>query len=107
MTRKTSAPTPALPAIPATVHSQLGPVRIEWCDELKAFDGDNALGLWCPEERCIRLKRGLHPITAWATLKHEWIHVVVWDAGVGLTSEVEERVADAISAALVAEMLGQ
>lgn len=94
-----------LPAIPKAVGSQLGPVPVVWAKDLKAPDGDDALGLWCPEERVIKLRLGMHRTTAWATLKHEAVHCWLWDAGVGLTSDVEERVADAISTALVAEML--
>lgn len=97
--------TKRLPPIPKTVASQLGPVTIEWVKDLKARDGDDALGLWCPEDRTIKLRVGLHLAAAWATLEHERVHQICWDAGVGIGDEAEERVADAISSARVAQML--
>jgi hypothetical protein len=94
-----------LPPIPKFIGSQLGPVPIVWVTGLKAGDGDDALGLWCPEERCIKLCAGIHRTTAWVTLEHEKIHMLLWDAGTNLGGEAEERVADAIASARVAEML--
>jgi hypothetical protein len=96
--------TKKLPPIPKTVWSQLGPVDIVFCSDLKARDGDEALGLWCPEERCIKLRTGMHLATAWATLEHERVHLICWDSGVGLSEDAEERIADAIGASRVAQM---
>jgi len=94
-----------LPPIPKTIPSQLGPVPVIMVKDLKTAKGEDALGLWCAEERCIKLRIGMHAAVAWATLEHERVHLICWDAGVGLSEAAEERVADAISSARVAQML--
>lgn len=92
--------------VPRSVHSPLGPLPVVFVLGLKTRDNEPALGLWVPEERCIKLCAGVHPLTQLVTLYHERIHQILWDAGVGINDEdIEERVCDAISSALVAELL--
>ncbi len=94
-----------LPPIPSTAFSPLGPVSVVLVADLTNHDGECALGIWCPEERAIKLRPELHPVTAWATLWHEIGHVWFWDSGTGLSEEDEERACDALSAQMVALML--
>lgn len=98
--------TKKLPALPKTVPSQLGNVPVLLVPDLKTDKGENALGLWVPEERAIKLREGLHPTTAWATLLHEAIHCWLWDSGSGdMPDIIEEHVCDALSSALLYALL--
>lgn len=94
-----------VPKIPTTVHSALGPIPVIILPDLGEMDDEKLLGLWCPEERCIKLLGDVHPLTMFVTLWHERIHVACWDAGIGLNHEDEERIADALSTFIVADLL--
>jgi hypothetical protein len=94
-----------LPPIPATVHSMLGPIPVLILPDLGEMDDHKVFGLWVPEERCIKLLDGMHPLTTFVTLWHERVHVACWDAGIALSHEDEERVADALSTFIVADLL--
>jgi hypothetical protein len=96
-----------LPAIPSEVPSMLGPVPVVLVVDLKDNDGEPLLGKWEPEKRRILLCANLHPMTALVTLYHERCHVWMWDAGVGLSMKDEERVADALSVAIVHDLLNR
>jgi hypothetical protein len=94
-------PRPPQP-IPTSVYSILGPVPVVFVENLKDDAGEDLLGRWCPEERCIKLRSGVHLTTQRVTLAHEVLHLFLWDSGAGLDMPTEERVCDALSAALVA-----
>jgi len=96
------------PAIPSTVYSALGPVPVTIVADLVDGDGEALMGLWLPESRTIQLRAGMNPIATFATLLHERVHQILWDSGAKpLDEDEEERICDAISTALVAEMIGQ
>jgi len=96
------------PALPGSVWSALGPVRVVVVKDLKTKKKKRKLmGLWSPIERTIYLRADMHPRAMLATLAHEWCHVVMWDAGVGLTVKQEERVADAISTGIIADLMSK
>jgi hypothetical protein len=96
-----------LPPIPSSVSSVLGPVAVTVVDGLLDDDGEVLLGRWLPEERRIELRAGMHPTTMLVTLWHEKIHLYLWDSGAKpMDDSEEERICDALSVALVAEMMG-
>ena len=49
----------------------------------------------------------MHPKATLATLAHEWIHVVLWDAGVSLSKRDEESVCDALSVGVIADLMSR
>jgi hypothetical protein len=55
----------------------------------------------------VKIKPGMNPQTTKHTAMHEWVHLILWDAG--LTSHfppnLEELVCDALATALVASTL--
>jgi hypothetical protein len=92
------------PALPASVPSVLGPVRVEVLPD-PSFDGVKVLGSWNSYRRVIQIRAGLHPATAWQTLRHERCHMELWDAGVVIGDEaLEDRICDAMGTADVREM---
>ncbi len=95
----------SVPPIPDTVYSILGPIPVVLVANLEDSDGEPLLGKWEPEKRRILLCANVHPITSLVTLWHERVHQMLWDSGAGLDQEDEERVCDAISPAIVAELL--
>lgn len=96
-----------LPEIPISVHSPIGPVPVEEVPDLKDETGDDCLGIWNYGERKIKLRPGQPPVTMWQTLIHEKVHMWLSDSGVSgfLTEKQEEAICDALSTALLAEML--
>src|SRR5689334_23558 len=90
--RKKKSPKTTLPALPSQVHNILGPIPIQYVRDLRTNSDEKALGMWCPEERVIQIRDGIAPEVAWLTIKHEWVHAVLWHAGVKLTEETEERI---------------
>jgi hypothetical protein len=72
---------------------------------LKDDKGNELFGLWDPTTREIRVRAGIHPTTALTTAVHEWLHCVIYDAGLNLPDAIEEQVADCISTAIVADLL--
>jgi len=95
-----------LPSLPTSVHNAIGPIPVEYVGDLRTSGDEKAMGLWLPEERRIQIRTGLPSVLTWLTIKHEWIHAVLWHAGVKLPEETEERICDTLAAALVAEMRG-
>jgi hypothetical protein len=94
-------------SLPRSVWSALGPVRVAMVKNLRTKKKKKPLmGLWRPMDRTIYIRTDMHPKATLATLFHEWIHVVLWDAGVSLSKDDEERVCDALSSGLVADLLG-
>jgi hypothetical protein len=65
-------------------------------------------GLYNYRERAITLAPNMAPVSQWATLWHEIVHVALMDAGAhgnALTKDQEEIVCDAIGAHLTGMML--
>ena len=98
-----------LPSLPQSVSTPLGPVPVERVDALQGEDGKECedLGEVNYLLRVIRVRKKLALPVAWHTLEHEKVHLALWDAGVQLSHEVEERVCDVIATARVAEMVAQ
>lgn len=96
-----------LPEIPSVVYSLIGSVPIELVPDLKDESGDDCLGVWSYGERKIKLRPGQPPVTLWQTLIHEKVHMWLSDSGVGgfLSEKQEEAICDALSSAIVAELL--
>ena len=98
--------TKSVPEIPATVYSILGPIPVEVVPELVSADGDPLLGKWVPEDRVIKLRGDVSPLTMYVTLWHESIHAWLWDAGtMPGEEETEERICDSLSSAIVGALL--
>lgn len=96
----------SVPEIPATVHSILGPVTVEIVSELESDEGEALLGRWVPEDRVIKLRGDVSPLTMYVTLWHECIHCWLWDAGAMPKDEdEEEQVCDSLSSAIVGSLL--
>lgn len=83
----------------------LGPVHVVYVDEVVNDDGKkiNALGHCSFQTRRIQIKTGLHPQQEAHTLRHEWAHLVIWDAGIShfLNHKRTEAVCDAFATALL------
>lgn len=95
----------ALPPIPATVPSVVGPVPLRNVKDLRDKRDNACFGIWRSTERDVRLEADMALTTAWLTYWHEWSHIVFWDAGIELEKTLEERIANALAAARVREML--
>lgn len=71
----------------------------------EGLEGD--FGEWDAETRVVKVRPGLNAQTHKHTMMHEWVHLILWDAG--LTSHfppnLEELVCDALATALVASTL--
>lgn len=91
------------PKIPDTIWSSAGQIPVRKVKELKAEDGSPLMGLYDALNRVILLRAGMAPAAQWQTLRHEQVHAVLFDAGVVLTEEHEERICDVIAAAWVSE----
>lgn len=98
-----------LPRIPQSVHTSIGRVPVELVPNLKDQQGDDCLGTWNFGDRKIRLRPEQAPVTAWQTFFHEKVHMWLSDSGVSetLTVKQEESICDALSTALLAEMLNR
>lgn len=105
MTARITARVKPLPPKPTTLPSVLGPVSLEYVKELRDKNGVSCLGIWCSDERHVRLEAEMSAMTTWHTFWHEWVHIALWDGGVKLRKDDEERVCDAIATARVREML--
>lgn len=98
--------TKKLPLLAKTVPSILGAVPVKRERNLRSEDGEHAcLGTWRSVPREVCIDADASPVCAWQTYWHEWVHIILWDAGVHLAKEVEEQVADTLATARVREML--
>lgn len=82
----------------------LGPIPVrESTEGLQESD----LGAFDYHERRITIRPGLNEQQRQQTLMHEWVHSVLWDAGLhnALKPKVEEQICDIIATALVASTL--
>lgn len=95
-----------LPPLPSSVLTAHGSVEVRIVEELRAPDDGEALfGYWDAFRRVISIRAGLHPTAGWLTLYHEKTHADLSEVGVKIPPELEEVIANAISAARLAELL--
>jgi Zn-dependent peptidase ImmA (M78 family) len=92
--------------IPCSVWSALGPVPVVMVKNLRTKKR-KLMGLWQPLNRTIYVRAGMDPTATLATIAHEWVHVVLWDAGVALSKAEEEAVADAISTGIIGDLISR
>lgn len=73
---------------------------------MEGLDEDD-FGSWDPRDRIIRIRPRTRRVVAHQVLQHEWVHAVLWDAGLhsALGGTLEEQVCDSIATALVASQL--
>lgn len=96
----------ALPPIPATMPSVLGPVPVRRVKGLRNSADEACFGIWRADRRTVELEEDAALTTVWHTYWHEWTHVALWDAGLhGIDLPLEERICDAFATARVREML--
>jgi hypothetical protein len=92
--------------LPKSLYSALGPVPIGRAPKPLTLDGepnDKAIGQYSYITRRITLRDDLDGDTLWAVLFHEWVHVILTDAGCqGMSEEHVEFVCDALGTALAA-----
>lgn len=97
-----------LPPLPSSVHSALGPIPVELVKELFDEKGEpcSDLGEIDYHSRRIRIVKKLDRVQAHHTLRHEWVHGVLFDSGLHniLPEALEEQICDVIATALVAEL---
>lgn len=99
-----------LAPLPKSVSSPLGPIPVEL---VKSFKDDGKemtyLGEFDQIARRIRILKSLDRTQAHHTLRHEWVHAVLFDSGLTniLTHELEEQLCDVIATALVAEAVAK
>ena len=84
--------------LPATVQGMAGPITVSRPQKIEG----GAWGMWVASQRTILVFRGLSRRVAWQVLYHEMIHAALWDSGINLDSETEERVCDVTSGAMMA-----
>ena len=90
-----------------TLQSVLGPVEVAYVDEIVADGGKvlaDTLGHVSFLRRRIQIKNGLHPTQEAHTLRHEWVHLVLFDSGAYnlFTERNTEVLCDALATALIA-----
>lgn len=79
--------------------SPLGPIPVTVVKKLRDRSG-RLLGKYHPQERLIELEAKMSQPVAEQVLWHEWLHSVLFDAGVQLTREQTESVCDSVGTAL-------
>ena len=92
-----------LPRLPHELVLPAGRIRVVRKRGLQKRE--KAVGKCCWNTRTVTLDADLRGNSAWLTLLHERVHMVLFDAGVTLSEEHEERVCDAIAQDWVAEMV--
>lgn len=98
------------PPLPDAMPTQLGPVPVIIAKKLRyKKDGKkhHLFGRYRPIPRVIEISARATPVMQWQTLFHEWVHVVLGDAGLHnvFPEEQQEVICDLIATARVAEML--
>ena len=99
-----------LPPIPDAVATQLGPVPVNVVKKLhyrKDGKKQEMFGRFRAMSRTIEINEDIAPVMRWQTFFHEWMHVVMTDAGLHnvFTPEQQETICDAVATARVAELL--
>lgn len=96
MKQKNSKSTLGYPEVPSVAFSLLGPIEVRQ-GKLRNLHGFTE---FLP--RTITLHADQHPAMLWSTYWHEVVHLALFDAGVKLDEELEERVCDALGTYLAA-----
>lgn len=99
------------PPLPTSLWSPLGPVPVRVVERLQPLskeapsDADD-FAQYNPKTRTIEVLAGIEPWAQWQAFRHEWVHMVVFDAGYhnSCADELIEGFCDLIGTALVAEM---
>jgi hypothetical protein len=94
-------------AVPTSVWSALGRVEVRMVEGKKKRKKPYTMGRYLMQSRHIEVDQSLAPAVQLQTFRHEWIHMVLIDAGLhnAFSPEQQETIADVIATALVAEML--
>ena len=92
----------ALPGLPLSIDSYLGPVDVRLVDSVEK---GTCLGRFLTSERLIELDRNQSLVQLWHTLFHEEWHLILWDTGGQLSKKAEEHSADVYATWRVREML--
>jgi hypothetical protein len=102
------------PPLPSSLWSPLGPVPVRIVERLRPMSKDapddvDDFGGFEPKTRVIEVLKDLEPWAQWQALRHEWVHMVIYDAGVhnAFTGDQIECLCDLIGTALAAEMRNQ
>lgn len=92
------------PKLPKALWSPLGPVPIRLVRRIDRKG--RAFGRFNGKTRRIEILRRLPPWVQWQTLRHEWLHMVLFDAGLhnAFSGEQMEVLCDALGTALAAEL---
>lgn len=111
MNRKQSKKAPPLPS---AIWSPLGWVPVQIVKHIKPMSEDapkdiDDFGAFDPKRRVIEVLEDLDSWQRWQAFRHEWTHMVLYDAGLHnlYNDERQEILCDAIGTALAAEMRWQ
>lgn len=109
MSRSTRAP-----RLPSSIWSPLGPVPVHLVERIRPLSEEapkdiDDFGNFDPKRRVIEVLDSLTPWQKWQTLRHEWCHMVLFDAGLHnlYNDERQEVLCDVIGTALAAELRNQ
>jgi len=88
----------ACPPLPRALPTPLGPVKVRRTPDLKTSAGDACCGICHWDEGLIEISADLEDGQAWATLFHEYTHMLLFNAGLNVTlgPTVQESVCDVI-----------
>lgn len=86
---------------PLFAWTQLGPIPVELTEKLE-HDGERLAGVALPYGRKIILDSGLEDQATRVIFAHEWVHMVLHDAGIILPPDQEEAVCTTVATAMVA-----
>ena len=94
-----------MPKRPTSLPSTLGPVEVRYVDKIINDNGkvENAMGFVSFKDRVIQILNNMNQIAESHTLRHEWVHLVLWDSGADnlLTEKQAEVICDALATALI------
>ena len=99
------------PKLPTSLWSPLGPVKVVIVEHLRPLSKDapddiDDFGSFEPKTRTIEILKDLDPWAQWQALRHEWMHMVIFDAGYHntLSPELQEGLCDLVGTAMAADM---
>jgi Zn-dependent peptidase ImmA (M78 family) len=89
--------------LPKSVRSSAGAVPVRIVRDLRTpgKPDEKLMGYFDPQKREILICGGMAKHAQWLTLRHEQIHALLFDAGIRLRSETEERICDVLAAGWV------
>lgn len=94
-----------MPPLPAFLHSQAGPVPVDVRRNVK-YDGTVVFGRFSSWERKVYVNETPHEFMQHQTLYHEWMHMVLFDAGLNniFTKDQQELLCDIVGTARAVEI---